>query len=66
QDDGFAKMLRPKIALISVGAKNMYGHPATQTLTLYESLGSRIFRTDLSGSIAVSEDSGRLKIVTQR
>ncbi|MBU6348212.1 MAG: DNA internalization-related competence protein ComEC/Rec2 [Actinomycetales bacterium] len=66
QDDGFAKMLRPKIALISVGAKNMYGHPATQTLTLYESLGSRIFRTDLSGSIAVREDSGRLKIVTQR
>lgn len=46
--------LRPDLALISVGKKNGYGHPGKQLLDLLELSGSKVLRTDLHGSIAVS------------
>lgn len=45
--------LRPKVAVISVGADNRYGHPARQTLERLESAGCRIFRTDQQGTILI-------------
>lgn len=45
--------LRSKIALVSAGAHNGYGHPTKRTLKLLESSGSIILRTDLLGSIAL-------------
>ena len=55
--------LRPKIALISVGAGNSYGHPATSTVTALKSLGAKTLRTDQDGALAVD---GALKIRTKR
>ena len=55
--------LNPKIALISVGAGNSYGHPATTTLAALESLGAKTLRTDQDGALAVDE---ALKIRTKR
>ncbi len=46
--------LKPDLSLISVGAGNAYGHPTSRTLGLLERLGSKIFRTDLAGSIAIT------------
>jgi competence protein ComEC len=53
QDVEFAKALQPTIGFISVGAHNDYGHPAAETIALYESLGTHIFRTDINGGLAV-------------
>jgi competence protein ComEC len=55
--------LHPKIALISVGAGNSYGHPATTTVAALESLGAKTLRTDQDGALAVDE---ALKIRTKR
>ena len=55
--------LHPKIALISVGAGNSYGHPAASTLATLKSLGAKTLRTDQDGAIAVDET---LKIRTKR
>lgn len=55
--------LQPKIALISVGAGNSYGHPAPSTVNALEALGARTFRTDQDGAISVD---GTLKIRTKR
>jgi competence protein ComEC len=45
--------VHPKISLISVGLGNRYGHPAARTISLLESLGSRVMRTDKDGAISV-------------
>jgi len=46
-------------ALISVGADNGYGHPAADTIAAYVRSGSRVLRTDETGSIALrATDSG--------
>ena len=55
--------LQPKIALISVGAGNSYGHPAASTVSALQLLGAKVMRTDQDGAISVD---GALKIRTKR
>lgn len=47
----FIDACSPDIAVISVGARNLYGHPAPDTLTRLESYGCEVFRTDLEGAV---------------
>ena len=49
QDTHFNLQANPKIAIISVGKGNKYGHPAERTLKLFR----RVYRTDLDGAIAL-------------
>lgn len=58
---------RPRVALISVGPDNEYGHPTAKTLRIVQGLGAAVARTDLDGSIAVGrEQDGTLSVTTQR
>jgi len=66
QDGQFAQELAPNIAFISVGKNNGYGHPAAETLALYQLLGTKIYRTDRSGNLAIVESDGRLQVMTSR
>lgn len=45
----FLAAVAPQIAVIQVGAKNRYGHPAPETLARLKGVG--IFRTDQAGDI---------------
>lgn len=63
QDDALFDLLAPKVALISVGAGNPYGHPALSTIATLEERGIKVYRTDLDGAIAVSSD---LRISTSK
>ncbi|MDO8847826.1 MAG: DNA internalization-related competence protein ComEC/Rec2 [Coriobacteriia bacterium] len=44
----------PRDAIISVGRGNDFGHPCPETITLLESAGVRILRTDTSGDVTVT------------
>ncbi|MDT0345307.1 ComEC/Rec2 family competence protein [Streptomyces litchfieldiae] len=46
--------LRPRLALISCGADNRYGHPAPRTLAALEAAGAAVLRTDAQGALAVA------------
>lgn len=45
--------IRPKLALISCGRDNSYGHPHRETLDRLADCGSQVVRTDEAGEIAV-------------
>jgi competence protein ComEC len=47
--------LRPRLALISAGADNDYGHPAPSTLAALRTAGAIVLRTDRHGALAVTE-----------
>ncbi len=49
-------LLRPRLAAISVGLGNRYGHPAPDTLARLEAAGSTIWRTDRQGTLAIALD----------
>ncbi|WP_188196453.1 ComEC/Rec2 family competence protein [Nonomuraea sp. SYSU D8015] len=65
QSPAFLASLGARVALISVGADNDYGHPAPPTLALLQRLGATAYRTDQSGDIAVVERDGGLAVVTR-
>jgi len=65
QDPDLVRGLHARLAVISVGRHNDYGHPAPATLRLLERAGLTVRRTDLDGDIAVVSDHG-LHVVTRR
>lgn len=64
QDPGLLQALRPRLALVSVGAGNDYGHPAPSTLRMLAGLGASIARTDLQGDLAVVREGTGLALLT--
>ncbi|GAA4046188.1 ComEC/Rec2 family competence protein [Nonomuraea soli] len=62
QDPAFLAATGARAALISVGADNLYGHPAPFTLAALHRLGTRIYRTDQAGHLVVLERDGRLAV----
>lgn len=48
----FLQKVRPELAIISVGAKNTYGHPTAETLERLSAVGARVRRTDEEGTIS--------------
>ncbi|MEW1923617.1 ComEC/Rec2 family competence protein [Streptomyces sp. NPDC088360] len=53
QDPGLLRRTAPRLALISCGRDNSYGHPAPRTVAALRAGGAEVLRTDTSGSIAV-------------
>lgn len=57
QDPELLRRLRPRLALISCGAGNPYGHPAPRTVAALRAQGAVVLRTDTDGEIAVTGDT---------
>ena len=47
-------ILKPEIAIISVGSENSYGHPDVEFINELEKRSISVWRTDLSGGISVA------------
>ena len=62
----FIKSVGPKIAVICCGQGNKYGHPHQETISLLQSLGIEIYRTDLSGTILIKTDGIDYQIFTEK
>lgn len=60
--EDFLHRVSPKVALISVGASNTYGHPAPETLMRLYEAGAQVLRTDEKGALTVSMRDGRVHI----
>ena len=57
QDEDFLAAVHPRLALVSVGAGNPYGHPNLPVLERLRVGGARVLRTDLDGDLAAVADS---------
>jgi competence protein ComEC len=58
----FYEAINPELALISVGERNSYGHPTNRALTMLDSVGAQVIRTDQSGAIGVTETDAGLTV----
>lgn len=54
----------PAVAIISVGARNAYGHPDAAVLARLTAAGSDVYRTDRDGAVLLETD-GRVLDVTR-
>lgn len=60
----FIRALRPRVAVVSVGRANRFGHPAPAVLDRYRDAGAEVFRTDLDGAVTVDSDGYSLNVHT--
>lgn len=58
----FLSATTPQVAIISVGAKNRYGHPAPSTTSRLENFGIKYYRTDINGTVRLISDGERYVI----
>ena len=62
----FLKVVKPSLAVISVGEGNTYGHPNGDTLIRLEQVGAKILRTDKVGTVSVVSNGTEMKIFSER
>jgi competence protein ComEC len=66
-DAGLDRLLdrtAPRLAVISVGEDNAYGHPTAATLATLAAHGIRLLRTDIDGTIVLDVRGGSVRVGT--
>ena len=58
----FVDAVRPRVALVSVGRDNSYGHPSPEVMSLLARAGALVMRTDHAGTIVVRTDGAHITI----
>lgn len=62
----FLRAVRPRWAVVSVGAGNPFGHPAPSLLGRLARAGAAVYRTDRDGTVSFVTDGARVWIHTER
>jgi competence protein ComEC len=58
----FLEAVAPKDAVISVGARNRFGHPHAETMTSLQKAGIRVWRTDRDGAVIATTDGHSMSV----
>lgn len=64
--EAFIKRVSPKLAVISVGEGNSYGHPSETVIKRLSDAGATILRTDKNGTITVQSDGKNIDYTTEK
>ena len=64
--ESFLRAVHPKIAVISVGRRNQFGHPSRETLVRLKRTHVRTYRTDLDGTLTMETDGETLRVRQSR
>ncbi len=59
-------MVKPSIAVISVGIGNRYKHPGDETLARLDAAKATVYRTDRDGRVTLLSDGTRIRVETSR
>nr|MBA3376868.1 hypothetical protein [Actinomycetota bacterium] len=60
------RVLRPRVAVISAGRSNDYGHPRPETLAALAAVpGLALYRTDMQRRVVVESDGRRIRVRTE-
>ena len=60
----FIQALAPRVAVVSVGRSNSFGHPAPAVIERYRRAGAEVFRTDRDGAVMLDTDGYSINIHT--
>jgi competence protein ComEC len=60
----FVRALSPRIAVVSVGRSNTFGHPAPEVIDRYRRVGADVFRTDQDGAVSLQTDGYLVDVQT--
>jgi competence protein ComEC len=58
------RRLRPRVAVVEVGAHNSYGHPAPSTMSALRAGVRHVYRTDRDGTVRLAVSGGRVRVTS--
>lgn len=58
----FVDAVGPRVALVSVGASNVYGHPSPEVMRRLADAGATVLRTDQLGTVVLRTDGVRIEV----
>jgi competence protein ComEC len=61
--EAWLDVVRPRVAVVSVGAGNRYGHPDPGVLRRLEARGITVYRTDRGGTVTIHTDGRYFEVV---
>ena len=63
---GLLELVRPRVAVVSVGEGNDYGHPTAQTMAALAAFpGLAVYRTDRDGRVTIETDGERISVTKE-
>lgn len=62
----FLRAVTPRLALVSVGAGNVYRHPSDEVIRALAASGALVLRTDRHGSVVVRTNGAEIEVETNR
>ena len=60
--DEWLQAVEPRLAVVSCGRENTFGHPAAEVLERLEAAGVTVSRTDHSGMVTIWLEGGRIRV----
>ena len=60
--EGFVDAVAPRLALVSVGSANTYGHPSPDVMRRLAAAGATVLRTDQLGTVVLRTDGTHLEV----
>jgi competence protein ComEC len=57
-------VVRPSVAVVSVGIASSFGHPDKNVVARWQSAGAQVLQTGQRGTITVSTDGADLRVET--
>ena len=62
--EDFVRAMGGRIAVVSAGRSNHFGHPVPEVLQHYQAAGAEVFRTDRDGAVTVDTDGSSVSVRT--
>lgn len=62
----FLDAVKPRFAVVSVGAHNRYGHPGAAVIARLKQIGAQVYRTDQNGAVTCDSDGDTLTVRKMR
>ncbi len=63
--ESFLKACSPLYAVVSVGAKNSYGHPTEEAINRISNIGATLLRTDKLSTITIRSDGKMMEVLSE-
>jgi competence protein ComEC len=65
-DARWLDLVRPELAVASIGRSNEFGHPSPQTVALVGRRGIPLLRTDRDGAVTIESDGERWRVLSHQ
>jgi competence protein ComEC len=62
----FVSRVNPRLVIFTVGYRNRFGHPKKEVVERYQTLGSRLLRSDTDGAVVLRFADKRIAVETAR